>query len=67
MADLPSHHSAGRQPRTWRVNTGRVVFVPFTANSIEEACEYVRQHQNSDYAAPRWLQVMENDRFVWAT
>jgi hypothetical protein len=54
-------------PHTWRVNTGRIAFVPFTAKSIEEACDYVRQNQNPNYSAARWLQVLENGVFVWVT
>jgi hypothetical protein len=50
---------------TYRVCNGSLVFRPFTASSIEEACEYVRQHQNPDWAAPRWLQVLRNGTFVW--
>ena len=55
------------RPHTYRVNTGRVAFVPFTADSIEEACNYVRQNQNPHYAAARWLQVLQNGAFVWVT
>jgi hypothetical protein len=63
----PTAPASGDQPRTYRVNTGRIAFVPFTANSIDEAIEYVRQHQNPDYAAGRWLQVLDNGVYVWAT
>lgn len=38
-------------PNTYRVNTGTGASLPFTANSIEEAMEYVRQHQKPNYAA----------------
>jgi hypothetical protein len=55
------------QPGIFRVNTGTVAFVPFTANSVEEACQYVRRHQNPDYAAARWLQIRENGVYVWVT
>jgi hypothetical protein len=50
---------------TYRINTGRVVFRPFTAGSVEEACEYVRRNQNPHYASPRWLQVLKNSTYVW--
>jgi hypothetical protein len=52
---------------TYRVNTGTAVFRPFTAHSVEEACEYVRQHQNSLYAGRRWLQVLKDGVYVWVT
>jgi hypothetical protein len=59
--------SSNDQPRTYRVNTGTVAFIPFTAASIEEAIEYVQKNQNSNYAGRRWLQIMENGVFVWVT
>lgn len=55
------------QSKTYRVNTGRVAFVPFTANSIEEAVEHVRRHQNPHHAARRWLRVLENGVFAWVS
>jgi len=55
------------QPKTWRVNTGTVAFVPFTANSIDEAIEYVRRHQNPLYAGRRWLQVLIGGTYAWVT
>jgi uncharacterized membrane protein len=55
------------QPKTYRVNTGSVAFVPFTANSVEDAIEYVRQNQNPHYAAARWLQVLQGGAYVWVT
>jgi hypothetical protein len=54
-------------PHTYRVNTGSQVFVPFTANSVEAACEYVRHNQNPAYAAARWLQIRQDGAFVWVT
>jgi hypothetical protein len=62
----PAIASTG-QSRTYRINTGKVAFVPFTANSIDEATEYIRQNQNPHYAGRRWLQVLENGVFVWVT
>jgi hypothetical protein len=50
-------------PKSYRVNTGKVVFVPFTASSIEETMEFVRQSHNQHYAGRRWLQVKENGVF----
>ena len=37
---------SGSGPQTYRVNAGTVAFVPFGADSIEEACEYLRQNRN---------------------
>jgi hypothetical protein len=61
----PAAAPSGDQSKTYRANTGSVAFVPFTANSIEEAIEYVRQNQNPNYAGRRWLRVKENGMFVW--
>ena len=63
----PTATPSGDQPRTHRVNTGRLAFIPFTAGSIEEAVEYVRQNQNPHYAGRRWLQVLEKGVFSWVT
>jgi hypothetical protein len=71
VASPPNRHPGpgtyDGHPHTWRVNTGTVAFVPFTANSLEEACEYVRRHQNRHYAAARWLQILEDGAYVWVT
>ena len=52
------------QAKTYRVNTGKVTFVPFTANSIQEAIEYVRRNQNAHYAGRRWPRVKAK-MFAW--
>jgi hypothetical protein len=71
MANAPGQNPiVGRldgTPHTYRVNTGTVTFVPFTANSAAEACDYVRRHQNPDHAAARWLQILQDGVFVWLT
>ena len=71
MASPPSRHPIlgprDGHPHIWRVNTGTLAFVPFTVNSLEEACEYVRRNQNPHYAAARWLQILKDGAFVWVT
>ena len=66
-AQSPAAVPSGDQPKTYRVNTGTVAFIPFVATSIDEAIEYVRQNQNPDYAGRRWLQVKKDGVFVWIT
>jgi hypothetical protein len=60
-------HGSDGQPETYRINTGTAAFRPFTAHSVEEACDYVRQHQNPHYAGRRWLQVLKDGVYVWVT
>jgi hypothetical protein len=42
---------------TYRVNTGECIFRNISADNVEAACEFVRNHQFPNYAYPKWLEI----------